>query len=114
MKMLLLVLLTSCGFLVGCGDNSKQSQTGAAVSNVVNAPTEYLGTVLKAKQSSEKTLETISINQAINSFAGAEGRYPKDLNELVTTHYLREVPKAPYGFKIVYDATKGEVKVVKQ
>jgi len=32
----------------------------------------------------------------------------------VTKGYLRQIPKPPYGMKIVYDATKGEVKVVKQ
>jgi hypothetical protein len=36
------------------------------------------------------------------------------LNELVTTHYLAEVPAAPHGFKLVYDATQGKVSVVAQ
>ena len=37
-----------------------------------------------------------------------------DLNEMVEMHYLGKVPEAPYGYKIVYDATAGSIKVVKQ
>jgi hypothetical protein len=32
----------------------------------------------------------------------------------VAKGYLHEIPKAPYGYKITYDATTGAVKVVKQ
>jgi len=33
---------------------------------------------------------------------------------MVELHYLGKVPDAPYGYKIVYDATVGSIKVVKQ
>jgi hypothetical protein len=42
-----------------------------------------------------------------------EGRYPKTLEEL-TPAYISKIPPAPLGYKIEYDAVKGEVKVVKQ
>jgi hypothetical protein len=42
------------------------------------------------------------------------GRYPKDLNELVEKKYIPRIPDAPYGMKIVYDEKAGQVKVVKQ
>jgi hypothetical protein len=29
-------------------------------------------------------------------------------------NYIGKIPQAPYGFKIVYDAASGTVKVVKQ
>ena len=79
---------------------------------LLTAPVDYLGAVAKAKKSAEKTVETVSLNQAIQQFSAAEGRYPKDLNELVTEKYLPKLPDPPYGMKIVYDAAKGEVKVV--
>jgi hypothetical protein len=78
----------------------------------VTAPVDYLGAVAKAKKSSEKTIDTVYLNKTIQEFNAAEGHFPKDLNELVTEKYLPRLPEAPYGMKIVYDATKGEVKVV--
>lgn len=43
-----------------------------------------------------------------------EGHYPKDLNELVELKYIPKIPAVPYGMKLVYDASSGQVKVVKQ
>jgi hypothetical protein len=43
-----------------------------------------------------------------------QGRYPKDLNELVSEKFIPRIPDAPAGMKIVYDANAGTVKVVKQ
>ena len=60
----------------------------------------------------EKTIDTVALNQAVQQFNVTEGRYPKDLNELVTEKYLPRLPEAPYGMKIVYDANTGTVKVV--
>ena len=54
------------------------------------------------------------LTQAIQLFNAQEGRNPKDLNELVEKKYIGQIPDAPYGMKIVYDATAGQVKVVKQ
>ena len=100
-------------FLTGCGDSSKPGTTANTFSNTVNAPVNYLGALGRAKQMSEKVIDTAAINNAINLFNEAEGRYPADLNELAAKHYIREIPQAPYGMKIVYDAATGTVKVVK-
>jgi hypothetical protein len=43
-----------------------------------------------------------------------EGHFPKDLNELVEKKYIAQIPSAPNGMKIVYDASKGDVQVVPQ
>ena len=59
-------------------------------------------------------MDTTSVNQAIQLFNVDQGRNPKDLNELVEKRYLPMVPAAPAGSKLVYDATAGTVKVVKQ
>ncbi len=42
-----------------------------------------------------------------------EGRYPKDLQELVPG-YIPKIPDAPYGYKMTYDAASGTVKVAKE
>ena len=114
MKINFLVLMAAVFILSGCGDSSKPGTVANTVSNTVNAPTEYLGTIVKARLSAEKSIDTISINQAITYFSEAEGRYPTNLDELVTKHHLHAIPKPPYGMKFVYDAATGTVKVVKE
>lgn len=114
MKATFLILTMAALMLTGCGDSSKPGTTANTFSNTVNAPTDYLGALGKAKQYSEKVIDASAINNALNLFNEAEGRYPTDLNELVTKHYMREIPKPPYGMKFVYDAAAGTVKVVKQ
>jgi len=99
--------------LTGCGDSAKQSKAGVAVSNAVTAPVEYLGAVGRAKTLAEKTVDVASISQAVQMFAAQEGRYPKSLDELIEQQFLNQLPKAPFGMKIVYDPPTGRVSVVK-
>lgn len=102
---------------LGCGDDSSKKSSGTnsvSSGNPITAPVDYLGALGEAKKRTEKTIDVISINQAITHFELQEERKPKDLNELVEKGFLREIPKAPYGSKIVYDAANGTVKVVKQ
>jgi hypothetical protein len=114
MKATMLMLAAAGLCLAGCGDDSKATKAVAAVSNTVTAPVDYLGALGAAKQRSEKTLDIVQVNQAVMYFHEAEDRYPNDLNELVAKHYLGEIPKAPYGMKLVYDPATGTVQVVKQ
>lgn len=119
MKVLPVLLVLGLVLFVGCGQKdetqpAKSTNETAATGNPVTAPVDYLGAVAKAKKSSEKTIDTVYLNQAIQMFHTMEGRYPKDLNELVTEKHIPKIPDAPYGMKIVYDATRGEVRVVQQ
>lgn len=114
MKIHFLALIAAAALAAGCGDSSKPGTTANAVSNAVTAPVGYLGAVVQAKKYSEKQIDLAYVNQAIQQFQAGEGRLPKDLQELVTEHYLGKVPEAPYGYKIVYDAKAGSVSVVKQ
>lgn len=105
--------------LLGCGkkeatSSSSATNSPAAGGNPLTAPVDYLGAIAKAKKVSEKTIDTASLNQAVQLFQASEGRLPKDLNELVTEKYLPRLPDAPYGMKIVYNAANGQVKVVPQ
>jgi hypothetical protein len=104
--------------LVGCGG---QSDKGAQATNTTtsgstpfSAPADYVGALGKAKQAAEKTVDTATLNQAIQMFSVEKGRFPKDLNELVAEKYIPKLPPAPYGMKLDYDAASGKVKVVKQ
>jgi hypothetical protein len=79
-----------------------------------DAPAGYLGAVMKAQQTAVKTIDTTSIDKAIQLFAVENGRNPKDLNELVEQKFLPKIPETPYGTKLVYNAASGTVKVVPQ
>ena len=60
-------------------------------------------------------MQTVTVNGvAIQMFNVQEGRFPKDLNELVESKLISKVPDAPYGMKIVYDPAAGKITVVKQ
>ena len=82
--------------------------------NPLTAPTDYLGALAKGKKSSEKTIELVSLKQAVQLFYAQEGRYPKDLQELVTEKYLGSIPPPPAGMKMSYDAKTGDVKIENQ
>jgi len=97
-------------FLTGCGDDSSK-KTAAATNEP--AAGGYLGAILKAKNYSEKTIDVSYINQDIQMFNASEGRYPKDLQELIP-NYLGKMPAVPNGYKIVYDTNSYSVKVVPQ
>jgi hypothetical protein len=82
--------------------------------NPLNAPTDYLGAMGKAKKMSEKVIDQAAINQAIQLFNVQEERFPKDLQELVTKKYLGALPPPPIGMKFSYNPANGEFKIVKQ
>jgi hypothetical protein len=94
--------------LSGCGDNSSNPATPAT-----NAAADYAGTLVNSKKTADKTIDVSFLNQAVQLFNTQEGRYPKDLNELVP-NYVAKLPDAPLGYRLDYNAAKGEVKVVAQ
>lgn len=116
LSFLAVLVLAAAFLLAGCGDNKSSTSSSATndSSNPLTAPVDYLGAVGKAQQNAVKTVDVASINQAIQMFQVEHGRYPSDLNELVKEKFLPQIPAAPYGMKIVYDATSGQVRVVKQ
>jgi hypothetical protein len=105
-----LLVIAAIG-LVGCGKDDTASKPGE---NPLHAPADYVGALDKAQQTAIKTVDVASINQAIQTFEGTEGRPPQSLDELVSKKYLKSVPAPPRGMKFEYDAAKGTVKVVPQ
>src|SRR5882724_1092267 len=110
------LLSTLVGLIVtGCGDSSNKSTSGtnsATGGSLVTAPVDYLDAAAKAKQSAVKTIDTTSLDKAIQLFNVGKGRNPKDLNELVSENYIKEIPTPPYGTKLNYDAASGNVSIV--
>lgn len=107
MKHLFLIPVAAGLLLTGCGDDSSKKAAAA------DKPAGYLSTLVEAKKSSEKKIDVAYINQAIQMFNVQEGRLPKTLQEL-TPNYIGKIPELPLGFKLDYNAAKGEVKVVAQ
>jgi len=98
----------------GCDKDSKASKAAAGASQVVNAPMNYIKTVTDEKKTLDKKVDVTALNHAIEQFQVQEGRYPKDLDELVTQHYFGALPTPPFGSKLNYDSTSGTVTVVQQ
>src|SRR5712672_1313068 len=111
--------------LAGCGEKETaqparstnapvKGSPSAGSGSPVTAPVDYLNSLGQGQQKALKTVDVASLNQAIQMFNVQEGRYPKDLDELVKSKLIGEIPAAPAGMKIVYDSTAGQVKVVNQ
>lgn len=79
---------------------------------IITAPVDYLGALSKGKTSSEKKIDSVTLNRAVQMFSATEGRYPKDLDELVKEGVLPKIPEPPYKHKYIYDAKAGTVQVV--
>ena len=117
MKAPIWITASLAALLAGCNKESTppaQATNAPSSGNPLNAPGEYLGGLAKGHQSAVKTVDVSSLNHAIQLFQVDKGRFPKDLNELVTEKFITRIPEAPAAMKIVYDANAGTVKVVKQ
>jgi hypothetical protein len=124
MKMLccLLISVAAGCLLSGCGESKSESPppssskatNASSGGSLLTAPVDYLNAAAKGEQSAIKTVDTTSINKAIDLFNVDKGRFPKDLNELVAEKYLPEIPPVPHGTMLVYDANAGKVTVAKQ
>ena len=100
-------------FLSGCSDSSKKAtQAYNAVSNVVDAPLNYVGAVVQAKKYSEKVIDVSYVNEDIQMFNASEGHYPKDLQEMIP-NFLGKIPDVPFGYQLIYDTNTWTAKVVK-
>jgi len=121
MRAILLILVVAGLFLAGCGNNSNSTGTAAtnnavtnfASGNPVTVVPDYIGVVGQAQKYSIKQIDLAQLNQAIQQFNAAEGRYPNDLQELIP-NYLAKIPQVPAGYQISYDPASGKVRVVQQ
>jgi hypothetical protein len=104
------VLAGACAIalLAGCGEKS----TSTAQTQSTN-PADIDNPLVNAKRTADKTLDVAYLNQAAQLFNVQEGRYPKTLEEM-TPKYVAKLPDPPLGYKLNYDAAKGEVTVVRQ
>ncbi|HWN95113.1 MAG TPA: hypothetical protein VNT99_08775 [Methylomirabilota bacterium] len=101
-------------FSSGCQQEKKAAApaSDASSGNPLTAPVDYVGAIGKAQKSAQKTLSTVGLDQALRTFYTDEGRFPKDLNELVTKGTISQIPPAPHGMKYDYDSKAGTIKIV--
>ncbi|MDB6108394.1 MAG: hypothetical protein JWR69_144 [Pedosphaera sp.] len=118
-------LLVVSLLLAGCGEKETgqparstnapvKGSPNAGSGNPMTAPVDYLNSLGQGQQKALKTVDVASLNQAIQMFNVQEGRYPKDLNELVDSKLITKIPAAPYGMKLNYDPNSGKISVVDQ
>lgn len=117
MKAILPVFCVATAALLGCSDSSSNSGSGQqtnaeSAGTPFSAPVDYVGSLGNAKHKAVKTVDVASLTRAVQMFQVSEGRLPKDLDELVTLEYMSKLPDAPYGQKLDYNPTTGEVTVV--
>jgi hypothetical protein len=105
------VLLVSCGKQTPPG--VPEPTNTAASGNPLTAPADYVGAISQAQKHSVKVVNLAQIKQAIRFFEAQEGRFPRDLDELVARQYLPALPALPAGVKYHYNPTTGEIKVVR-
>lgn len=99
------------GVLIGCGGQSG-SDSDTSRSHPITAPVDYLDAVHRGQQRAIKTVDIASLTQAVQLFQASEGRFPKELEELVAKGYLARLPDPPVGHKIVYSPATGQVTMV--
>lgn len=120
MRVIVLISVAAALFVTGCGQSSSSTSQPATntaqasdTANSVNATPNYGGVLGQAQKYSIGQIDLAQLKQAIQQFNAAEGRHPKDLQELVP-NYLAKIPTAPPGYKISYDPASGNVKVAQQ
>ena len=104
-------LMAGCLF-VSCGKKEGSKPQSSSSGNPITAPVDYLGAAARAKQTAQKTVGIVGLQQTILLFQAQEGRLPKDLNELVGPNYLSSLPAAPVDSRFEYNPATGDVKVV--
>jgi hypothetical protein len=102
MKFPLIILALGVLILGGCSDSDSNSVSDAA------------GAMGRSNAKAVGTIDLTSIDKAIQLFNVNEGRFPKDLDELVQSKLIGKIPDAPVGMKIAYDASTGKVSLVPQ
>ena len=112
MKTPIFISLLAALFLIGCGDNQSQPAQSNNSGSPLNAPADYAGALARGQTAAIKTVDIASLNEAIQMFYVQEGRFPKNLNELVEGKTIAKIPDTPRGMKFDYNAATGKIRVV--
>lgn len=111
-KSLALLFAAVCFCFVGCKEKKTSAPNNTSSGNPLTAPADYVGAVGQAYKSTQKNLAPLGLDQAIKTFYADQGRFPNDLNELVSKGTIGQVPPPPRGMKYDYNSKTGVIKVV--
>ena len=114
MALALAVFMAGCGKKKEATPTAQETNTPTTSGNPLTAPVDYLGALNSAQKTAVRVVDSTQIQRAIDMFNAQEDRNPKDLNELVTKHYLPTMPAPPRGMKFVYDAQAGKINIVRE
>ncbi len=73
---------------------------------------DYVGVNIEARDSASRQTSLAGLNQTIQQFQTMEGRYPNDLEELVSEGYMPQLPDPPRNREFDYDPRTGTVTLV--
>jgi hypothetical protein len=110
MKIPLFAFAVAGLLLAGCG----KSDSGTPASGPANDSMDAAGAMARSQAKAVATVDLTSLDKAIQMFNVNEGRFPKDLNELLQSKLIGKIPDAPQGKKINYDPATGKVSLVPQ
>jgi hypothetical protein len=111
-----LALITAAALCAGC-DNASQSDPktkSESSGNPATAPADYLKSAADSQKRAVKTIDKAAINKALETFYVQEGRFPKDLYELVEKGFMKKIPEPPFGMELRYDTNAGVVTIEKK
>jgi len=88
-----------------------QPRKEGVVESMVNAPADYIGTVVRTRPYAQDKLAKAELANFIRNFYALEGRYPESLQELEESRGSK-LPKLPRGLKYQYDPATGALETV--
>ncbi len=100
-KFVVILVLILAGWFVYTKFAPKETKEN----NAVISYADNLKTSEEKASAAKNTADVAVLQNAVNSFKGAEGRYPATLQELVEKNYIGRVPSGDYK----YDALSGSV-----
>jgi hypothetical protein len=113
----ILALGAAAGLLAACNDPTASpgdpAKTGTS-GNPATAPADYLKSAADSQKRAVKTIDKAAINKALETFYVQEGRFPKDLYELVEKGFMKKIPEPPFGMELRYDTNAGVVTIEKK
>ena len=115
MKLTLALMPLLGVLLAGCGQSpDAPAKSDSAATNSIAGLADYLKSAAKSQKSAIKVVDTTALNKALELFYVQEGRFPKELNELVEKKFIPAIPPAPVGMKITYDDKAGIVQLERE
>jgi hypothetical protein len=113
MKAIFLVVLVAL-LIAGCNDSpTDNSASSNDKSKAAIAPTDYSTKPVNRPKRAVKPVDATVMNKAIESFYVQEGRFPKDLLELVEKGVLPRIPTLPGKAEWDYDTNNGVVNIIR-